>query len=63
MVWQEDRELSDWLFNAVAGGGGFVSAIAEAAMRADGLNYPILRPALLQLKDKYPKYAQAPVRL
>jgi hypothetical protein len=28
-----------------------------AAMRADASNYPVLRPALLAMKEKYPEYS------
>ena len=53
----EDSELMDWLLNARQSGGGFVNAIAEAGLRADLENYPILRPVLLQLKERYPAYS------
>jgi hypothetical protein len=39
--------------------GGFLVALADAALRADGENYPILRPALRELKQKYPEYHDA----
>ncbi len=34
--------------------GSFVQAFCEAALAADPLNYEILRPAVLQLMEKYP---------
>jgi hypothetical protein len=37
-------------------GGGFVSAIARAALVADWDNYPLMRPLILQLRAKYPRY-------
>lgn len=60
MIAQQDQEMIDWLINAVDPryrAGGFIRAIADAALRADWENYDILRPALMQLKDKYPEYA------
>jgi hypothetical protein len=36
--------------------GGFLHAFAAAACRATDDNYPILRPSLLALKAKFPKY-------
>jgi hypothetical protein len=36
--------------------GGFLHAFAAAVCRATDDNYPILRPALLALKAKFPKY-------
>jgi hypothetical protein len=59
MIWQEDEpRIVTWLINAVGHGGGFVHSFAEAAMRSDAENYPIVRPALLQLLAKYPEYAK-----
>ncbi len=56
MTAMEDGELSQWLTAALNLGGSFIKTIAQAALRADEDNYAILRPVLLQLKDKYPKY-------
>lgn len=56
-----DSEMYDWLTNAsdpARGAGSFVRAIANAAQCADSENYALLRPALLQLKEKYPEYAE-----
>jgi hypothetical protein len=36
--------------------GGFLEAFAAAVCRADPTNYPVLRPAVLALKAKFPKY-------
>jgi hypothetical protein len=58
MTSANDRELYPWLNGAHTKAGDFLKAIAEAAFRADESNYAILRPALLQLKAKYPKYEQ-----
>lgn len=55
-----DEELIPWLYGIVNGrpepAGDFLKAIADAAVRADPENYPILRPALLELQKKFPKY-------
>lgn len=57
MIWlEESEEIIAWLMNASARGGGFVSAFAQAAMRGDPENYPILRQALLEFVAKYPEY-------
>ena len=53
---EDDAELLEWQANANQSGGGFVSAIARAALVADDENYPIIRPALLQIRAKYPRY-------
>ncbi len=56
---QKDMELLPWLLGVLrpeAGAGHFLHTLAEAALRADWENYPILRPVLLQIKAKYPKY-------
>jgi hypothetical protein len=52
----DDPELLEWLAKANQEGGGFVSAIARAALVADWENYPLLRPLVLQLRAKYPCY-------
>lgn len=59
MTAQEDDELWRWLTNAADMGGGFISSLAAAAIRADDFNYPILRPVLLTFRDKYPYYAES----
>jgi hypothetical protein len=61
LIATNDDELLDWLLNAAnpsRHAGHFVRSIAEAGLRADVLNYRIIRPALLELKAKYPNYAQ-----
>jgi hypothetical protein len=55
---QADPELYDWLLNAANFAGDFLKSIAWAGLRADADNYPVLRPALLVMKFKYPEYAQ-----
>jgi hypothetical protein len=53
---EDDPELLEWLAKANQEGGGFVSAIARAALVADWENYPLLRPLLIELRAKYPRY-------
>ena len=36
--------------------GDFLKLLAMAALHADHENYPILRPALLEISKRYPKY-------
>jgi hypothetical protein len=52
----DDPELLEWLSNAHQRGGGFVSSLAGAALRADHENYSIIRPLVLQMREKYPAY-------
>jgi hypothetical protein len=54
---EDDSAMFDWLVNAKRQGGSFISALADAALHADSENYPILRPALLVMRKKYPNYA------
>ena len=61
---QEDNELFDWLLNAAGHGtsppaGDFLKNFAEAALRADTENYLVLRPVLVVMAEKYPKYKVA----
>lgn len=57
---QEDAALIDWLLgidrNMPHRAGDFLHDLASAALRADPENYPILRPALLHLRKKFPQY-------
>ena len=61
LIAAEDEELQDWLYGVMSGrpvpAGDFLKAIVDAATRADWQNYPLLRPVLLQLRDKYPQYS------
>lgn len=55
-----DPELLEWLSNASQSreaSHSFVATIAEAGLRADHSNYPLIRPALLRLREKYPVYS------
>ena len=54
--WSTDPALQDWIMGAVTYGGDFIKTLAQAAQRADAENYPVLRPALLQFRIKFPKY-------
>ena len=52
-----DPELTGWLLNVVnSNAGDFLRDLAKAALRADHENYPLLRPALLEISKRYPKY-------
>ena len=53
---EDDPELLEWLAKANQEGGGFVSAIARAALVADFENYPLIRPVVIALRVKYPRY-------
>ena len=60
MIAQGDPELLPWLLGIAngkpVGAGGFLTALAGAALRADSQNYTDLRPALLAIRDRFPKY-------
>ena len=57
MIAQEDDPvLLEWLANAKLRGGHFISSLSSAALHADQENYPVLRPVLLTMRKKYPKY-------
>jgi hypothetical protein len=64
MIWREDAELKDWIWNVTFYTKDhedlprckFLSTVADAARRADHEDYVIFRPALLELKKKYPQY-------
>ncbi len=64
MTAQEDSELFNWIFclanQTPRKSGGFLASVGDMAIRADAENYLLLRPALLQLKKKYPEYDIAP---
>lgn len=52
----DDPELLEWLAKANQMGGGFVSSLARAALVADHENYPLIRPLIVLMRAKYPKY-------
>jgi hypothetical protein len=54
---QSDPEILIWCLGVHNGNASdFLKSVADAAMRADWNNYPVLRPALLHFREKYPKY-------
>jgi hypothetical protein len=52
----DDPELLEWLSNAKEKSGDFVRNIAEAGLRADPENYPLMRSLLIAMRKKYPAY-------
>lgn len=52
----DDPELLEWLAKASQDGGGFIQSIANAGLRADHENYPLIRPLLLLMRAKYTEY-------
>jgi hypothetical protein len=52
----DDPAIFQWLTNAHQHGGGFVSSLASAALRADRDNYQLIRPLVLRMQEKYPEY-------
>lgn len=55
---EDDLHLFEWIHDANAKAGGFLASLADAALRADHQNYPILRPVLLVFQAKYPQYGR-----
>jgi len=53
-----DEEIRMWARMARVRGGDFVQSLAQALLYADDKNFLILRPALEQIMDKYPKYLE-----
>lgn len=60
MTATEDRELLPWLLGVANGkptpAGDFLRTLVDAAFRADFLNYEVLRPALVEMAHRFPKY-------
>ena len=52
----DDPELLEWLAKAAHDGGGFISSVARAGLVADYENWPHIKPLLLVMRRKYPKY-------
>jgi len=50
-----DPELRSWLEWGAVYGPSFIRPLAEAVATADLQTYEILRPALLELKTRYPR--------
>lgn len=58
---QLDPDVLDWcngVLHPTCQGGSFLSSLADAALRADEANYPLLRPFLLGMMKKYPQYLE-----
>jgi hypothetical protein len=57
---QHDNELAGWLLGVAHGdpvpSGSFLHFLAHAALTADPENYHVMRPLLMFMKNKYPKY-------
>lgn len=54
-----DPELDTWVDNLfIMGAGSFLCRVHDVAVMADAENYELVRPVLLQLKAKYPTYAE-----
>ncbi|SRR6266571_31601 len=57
---EDDEEIRRWISGInqaePSHPGGFLEAFAATVCRADPTNYPLLRPAVLALKTKFPKY-------
>ncbi len=55
-----DPGLDSWIWGIIQGqptpSGSFLHWLARTAISADPDNYQILRPVLLKIKAKYPKY-------
>lgn len=57
LILQNDPGILAWVMQLQKmHAGGFLTSIGEAAQRADAENYPLIRPLLLILKEKYPDY-------
>jgi hypothetical protein len=57
---EDEEEVRRWIYGINQAepvhAGGFLHSFAQTLCRADETNYPLLRPALLALKAKFPKY-------
>ncbi len=55
----EDPELKCWLLELIADpSASFLCALAEAVLTADPEDYAVVRPCLIQLKEKYRRGAK-----
>jgi len=55
----DDPELNAWLLELIADPSpSFLSAIAEAVLTANLEDYAVVRPCLIQLKEKYRRGAK-----
>lgn len=57
----DDPSMLGWLVNAETRGGHFISSLAKAALYADWENYPLLRPLLVVMREKYREYEPSEV--
>lgn len=57
---QEEADVQRWIWGVANSSpteaGDFLQAFVKAVLRADHQNYPLLRPAVIALKAKFPKY-------
>lgn len=57
---QDEEEIQRWIYGVENGApmpaGDFLRTIVAAALRADYENYPLMRPLIIALKQKFPKY-------
>lgn len=57
---QDEEEIQRWIYGVENGApmpaGDFLRTIVAAALRADYENYPLMRPLIVALKQKFPKY-------
>jgi hypothetical protein len=60
MIVDTDREVRGWVFgilhNEPTKSGDFLGSLAVAVVKADDESYAALRPGLLILKARFPKY-------
>lgn len=52
-----EKDIRNWADKALKYGGSFVRAVACVIMNADASNFQLIRPVVLQLMQKYPKYS------
>lgn len=57
---QDDEDIQRWIYavanDAPQPAGDFLKKVVAAALHADPDNYPLLRPAIIVLKRKFPNY-------
>jgi hypothetical protein len=58
--WSYDPDLAEWLLGVhlkqPRWAGRFLTSVASAARHADAIEYAIIRPLLLELKQRHPQY-------